>query len=232
MARQAEAERERRAKVIHASGNKKPPPRSHPARRITIRPEPAHQFGSAVNLRVALLGTYPPTQCGLATYLASTRSVLAWARPAWSMPVIRVLGSAAAGPQAAPGVVATWRPGCRSSLFEAAYEIATTECPCWCGLTVPHEDPVAMSEAIGSIVADPVRARQMSPCCASRRSTDALVCGRRVNRDAHRQHRQRSKPRVPVPRDTRSRRGYNRRRDSLPKTQSPLKHHVWSVSRS
>ena len=162
MARQAEAERERRAKVIHASGNKKPPPRSHPARRITIRPEPARQFGSAVNLRVALLGTYPPTQCGLATYLASTRSVLAWARPAWSMPVIRVLGSAAAGPQAAPGVVATWRPGCRSSLFEAAYEIATTECPCWCGLTVPHEDPVAMSEAIGSIVADPVRARRMS----------------------------------------------------------------------
>ena len=32
----------------------------NPARRITIRPEPARQFGSAVDLRVALLGTYPP----------------------------------------------------------------------------------------------------------------------------------------------------------------------------
>lgn len=31
-----------------------------------------------------------------------------------------------------------------------------------CGLTVPHEDPVAMSQAIGPIVADPARARRMS----------------------------------------------------------------------
>ena len=100
----------------------------NPARRITIRPEPARQFGSAVDLRVALLGTYPPTQCGLATYLASTRSALACARPAWSMPVIRVGESTAAGTTAAPGVVATWRPGCRPSLFEAAEEIATTDC--------------------------------------------------------------------------------------------------------
>lgn len=89
---------------------------------------------------VSLLSTYPPTQCGLATFAAATRNALLQARPSWTLPIIRVNGSPAPQQletpdvQAAPEVAATWRPDDARSLADVTRRINAGDC-----LVLQHE---------------------------------------------------------------------------------------------
>ena len=81
------------------------------------------------------ISTYPPTQCGLATFAAATRSALATARPSWGLPVIEVSG----GPNPAGGpsrteVVGEWRQNHAYSLVAALHRINRGDC-----LLIQHE---------------------------------------------------------------------------------------------
>ncbi|HSN03115.1 MAG TPA: hypothetical protein VLS91_06500, partial [Acidimicrobiales bacterium] len=41
--------------------------------------------------RVALVGTYPPTECGIATFTANVRAALLAANPTWDVSVVRLV---------------------------------------------------------------------------------------------------------------------------------------------
>ena len=47
--------------------------------------------GTPGRLRVGMVGTYPPTECGIATFTAGLRDALREARPRWDFPVARVV---------------------------------------------------------------------------------------------------------------------------------------------
>jgi glycosyltransferase involved in cell wall biosynthesis len=64
--------------------------------------------------RVALVGTYPPTACGIATFTANLREAIAQPESGWEASVIRVLESP--GADAEPAVLADWVQGDPDSL--------------------------------------------------------------------------------------------------------------------
>lgn len=66
---------------------------------------------------MALVGTYPPTHCGLATFTFNLRGAIA-ASGGWEARVVRVV-DADDDPEPAPEVVARWLAGDRASLNEA-----------------------------------------------------------------------------------------------------------------
>lgn len=76
--------------------------------------DPAH-----VPMTLSLLGTYPPTQCGIATFTAATRKSLALARPDWSLPVIEVSPARHSSPPRSSEVGASWIHGDRVSFMQA-----------------------------------------------------------------------------------------------------------------
>jgi glycosyltransferase involved in cell wall biosynthesis len=66
---------------------------------------------------VALVGTYPPTQCGLATFTSNLRSAIADGPATWNASVVRVLDEDET--ERSPEVVAHWITGDRCSLLSA-----------------------------------------------------------------------------------------------------------------
>ncbi len=75
-------------------------------------------------LAVGLLSTYPPTECGLATFAAASRTPLAHARPSWDVSIIEACAAVTsraplAPSHSAPEVSVRWWPSCRRS-FNAA----------------------------------------------------------------------------------------------------------------
>jgi polysaccharide biosynthesis protein PslF len=85
--------------------------------------------------KVAMVSTFPPTRCGIATFAAATRTALLGSRPQWDIPVVDVCNS---GPNHATNptgsdssdtsaVVVSWEAGSNSSLAEAATMINTTD---------------------------------------------------------------------------------------------------------
>ncbi len=81
------------------------PPRSHPAR-VSVGTE---SRWPSPRLRVGLLGTYPPTECGIATFTRNVRAALLEARPSWQVPIVRVVEQPA--PFALAEVAASWVRG-------------------------------------------------------------------------------------------------------------------------
>jgi glycosyltransferase involved in cell wall biosynthesis len=76
-------------------------------------PTPAHHPERAV----ALIGTYPPTHCGLATFTSNLRAAIADDSPGWAARVVRVLDHEE--PERSPEVIAHWLTGDRQSLARA-----------------------------------------------------------------------------------------------------------------
>lgn len=64
---------------------------------------------------VALVGTYPPTQCGIATFTSNLRSAIASPNSPWGVGVVRVTDAVGATERDAC-VVSTWHNGDRESL--------------------------------------------------------------------------------------------------------------------
>src|SRR3954454_9124649 len=63
---------------------------------------------------VALVGTYPPTACGLATFTSNLRAAIASCRPGWTAKVVRLVDRRT--PERSPDVVADWIAGDEPSL--------------------------------------------------------------------------------------------------------------------
>ena len=89
---------------------------------------------SASACTVSLLSTYPPTQCGLATFAAATRAALLLSRPSWSLPVIRATGSPSTPIVSSPDIAADWRPSDARSLRHVSRRINDSDC-----LVLQHE---------------------------------------------------------------------------------------------
>lgn len=66
---------------------------------------------------VALVGTYPPTQCGLATFTSNLRAAIAYPAEAWEASVVRVLDRWE--PRPTDDVVEQWMAGDEVSLHGA-----------------------------------------------------------------------------------------------------------------
>lgn len=78
---------------------------------------PASGARTGTRRSVAIVGTYPPTMCGLATFTSNVREALTACTPDWDVRVVRVLDHAE--PVPAAEVVAQWVPGDRTSLGRA-----------------------------------------------------------------------------------------------------------------
>lgn len=73
----------------------------------------------ATGLRVGMVGTYPPTECGIASFTANLREAIAGARPSWELPVVRLTEPGTAA-QAVEPVEAVWEAGDGEGLHLAA----------------------------------------------------------------------------------------------------------------
>jgi glycosyltransferase involved in cell wall biosynthesis len=71
---------------------------------------------------VALVGTYPPTACGLATFTSNLRAAIAAPGSGWSARVVRVVDDEE--PETSTDVVAHWIVGDETSLRLAAQRLA------------------------------------------------------------------------------------------------------------
>jgi polysaccharide biosynthesis protein PslF len=76
-------------------------------------------------LKVGLVGTFPPTECGIATFTSNTRDSILAARPQWEVAVVRLAADEAYEP--APDVVATWVRGRPDSLRTALRYLNTCD---------------------------------------------------------------------------------------------------------
>jgi polysaccharide biosynthesis protein PslF len=81
-----------------------------------------HDHASA---SVLLVGTYPPTACGLATFTSNLRAAIAAPESGWRARVVRVLVRAEA--DANGEVVAQWIAGDRASLSRAVAAIESSD---------------------------------------------------------------------------------------------------------
>jgi polysaccharide biosynthesis protein PslF len=115
--------------------------------RVASRSSTVHLVGEAASqpdaaaessvTSVALVSTFPPTHCGLATFAAATRTALLGARPRWEIPVVEVRNERSVAPVRPAGptpVVVTWHAGSNCSLVEAAKVINGTD-----ALLLQHE---------------------------------------------------------------------------------------------
>ncbi len=93
-------------------------------RPTTVEPDAGDVFaGHARSL--ALVGTYPPTACGLATFTSNLRAAITLGIPGWVAPVVRVLDRPE--PEPAEEVVAQWVAGDPGSLGRALAAVATSD---------------------------------------------------------------------------------------------------------
>lgn len=74
---------------------------------------------------MALVGTYPPTHCGLATFTSNLRSAIASPGSGWDARVVRVLDEPE--PERSPEVLAHWLNGDRRSLCAALEALASVD---------------------------------------------------------------------------------------------------------
>lgn len=82
---------------------------------VVIVPGANARFGQTASSRsVALVGTYPPTACGLATFTSNLREAIAAPGSGWDASVVRVLDRDE--PELSPEVVTHWVAGDRASL--------------------------------------------------------------------------------------------------------------------
>lgn len=81
--------------------------------------EPPWKPRAGRGLRVGMVGTYPPTECGIASFTANLRQAIAEARPSWELPVVR-LTEAGEHPGLEAPVEALWAAGEGQGLRDAA----------------------------------------------------------------------------------------------------------------
>jgi polysaccharide biosynthesis protein PslF len=74
---------------------------------------------------VALVGTYPPTACGLATFTNNLRAAIASPRSGWDANVVRILDRWE--PEASPDVAAHWIGGDTESLARSLEVLSSTD---------------------------------------------------------------------------------------------------------
>src|SRR6266508_4021452 len=70
---------------------------------------------------IVLVGTYPPTACGLATFTSNLRAAIAESGSGWSAKVVRVVDRGE--PEASSDVIAQWVTGDAASLRHARERI-------------------------------------------------------------------------------------------------------------
>ena len=87
--------------------------------------QPAPPPASGRRRTVALVGTYPPTHCGLATFSANLLAAIAAPAFGWEVKVVRVLD--APEPEHAQEVAAHWVTGDRRSLTDALGALSSVE---------------------------------------------------------------------------------------------------------
>ena len=81
--------------------------------------------GHLIRRRIALVGTFPPTNCGLATFTSNLLDAIATSRPQWRAEVLRVVDGQESIPS--PNVVGHWLPGDSGTLRMAIETLNTYE---------------------------------------------------------------------------------------------------------
>ncbi len=127
---------------------------------------------------IALVGTYPPTACGLATFTSNLRAAITVGAPGWVAPVVRVLDRPE--PELSEEVAAQWIAGDATSLRRALAAVASSD-----AVVLQHEyglfagvdgeEVLALVDALGPPLVAVLHTVLLEPSVHQRQTLDRVL---------------------------------------------------------